>query len=52
MARVKVTAEYLPDPEETDESDNTGLTQDAFEELANLLDEAGLTNVVISKTKD
>lgn len=36
--RIRVTGYYYPEPDESDPSDPTGLTEDAFMELVSELD--------------
>lgn len=47
--KVKITANYEPDPDEVDDEDATGLTMEAFDELNNQLMAAGLDNIEIVK---
>lgn len=49
MTKIKITATFEAEDDETDDDSATGLTEDAYVELSERLDEAGLTDVTIKR---
>jgi len=47
---IRVVFTYVPEDDEIDNNDSSGLTLDAFERLTTQLDEIGATDVDIRRT--